>query len=94
MRKAVQETIRICKEKNVLADYLAKEEVAVVMYNFADQEREFKKALEEEFLQGKEEGIAEERENTRKEAERADIAEQRAKEERQRAEEERQRAEE
>ena len=94
LKKSVQETIRICKEKNVLADYLAKEEVAVVMYNFADQEREFKKALEEEFLQGKEEGIAEERENTRKEAERADIAEQRAKEERQRAEEERQRAEE
>ena len=94
LKKSVQETIRICKEKNVLADYLAKEEVAVVMYNFADQEREFKKALEEEFLQGKEEGIAEERENTRKEAERADIAEQRAKEERQRAEEERKRTEE
>ena len=41
MRKAVQETIRICREKDVLRDYLKGEEAAAVMFAFADQEKEF-----------------------------------------------------
>ena len=45
------------------------------MYNFADREGEVKLALEEEFFQGKEEGIAQESEITKKERERADKAE-------------------
>jgi hypothetical protein len=47
-RKAVQETIRICKEKDVLTSYLSKEEVATVMFTFADQEREYSRALQKE----------------------------------------------
>ena len=53
IRKAVQETIRICREMNVLNDYLAEEEAATVMYAFADQEREFSKALRKERSEGK-----------------------------------------
>ena len=52
IRKAVQETIRICREMNVLNDYLAEEEAATVMYSFADQEREFSKALRKERSEG------------------------------------------
>ena len=44
-RKAVQDTIRICKEKDVLKEYLAREEAATVMFAFADQEKEFSRAL-------------------------------------------------
>ena len=52
IRKAVQETIRICRELDVLNDYLAEEEAATVMYAFADQEREFSKALRKERSEG------------------------------------------
>ena len=52
MRKAVQETIRICREKNVLRDYLKGEEAAAVMFAFADQEKEFNKALRTERREG------------------------------------------
>ena len=47
-RKAVQETIRICREKDVLTAYLEQEEAAAVMFTFADQEREFSRALRKE----------------------------------------------
>jgi predicted transposase YdaD len=58
MRKAVQETIRICKEKKVLAAYLEGEEAATVMFTFADQEREFSRALRKEREAGVAEGEA------------------------------------
>ena len=58
IRKAVQETIRICREMNVLNDYLAEEEAATVMYAFADQEREFSRALRKEGLAGEARGEA------------------------------------
>ena len=51
-RKAVQEAIRICREKDVLNEYLAEEEAAVVMYTFADQEKEFSRALRQERREG------------------------------------------
>ena len=52
LRKAVQETIRICKEKDVLREYLAREEAATVMFAFADQEKEFNRALRNERREG------------------------------------------
>ena len=58
IRKAVQETIRICREMDVLNDYLAEEEAATVMYAFADQEREFSKALRKERSEGEASGVA------------------------------------
>lgn len=57
-RKAVEETIRICKEKDVLKAYLEQEEAAVVMFTLADQERAWKYALQEERNAGKEIGEA------------------------------------
>ena len=56
-RKAVLETIRICQEKDVLAAYLSEEEAATVMFTFADQEREYSRALQKERAEGREEGI-------------------------------------
>ena len=55
-RRAVDETIRICKDQNVLSRFLAEEEVATIMFTMADVEkaREFWK---EDLL---EEGRAEE----------------------------------
>ena len=58
-RKAVQETIRICQEKDVLSAYLSEEEAAAVMFTFADQEREYNRALRKEREEGKVEGRAE-----------------------------------
>ena len=51
-RKAVEETIKICREENVLKDYLEREEAAVVMFTFADQERATKLTMEEERREG------------------------------------------
>lgn len=56
LRKAVEETLRICKDKNVLRKYLEQEESAVIMYTFADQEREFNRALKEESVKGETRG--------------------------------------
>ncbi len=50
--KAVQEAIRICREQDVLVEYLQEEEAAAVMFTFADQEREFKRALKKERSEG------------------------------------------
>ncbi len=57
--KIVQETIRICKDKNVLKDYLAGEEVAAIMFTIADQAEAMKEALEMERAEGRAEGKAE-----------------------------------
>ena len=58
-RKAVQETIRICQEKDVLSAYLSEEEAAAVMFTFADQEREYNRALRKEREEGEARGRAE-----------------------------------
>ena len=58
MRKAVQETIRICRERDVLTRYLEEEEAAAVMFTFADQEREFNRALRKERRAGETAGEA------------------------------------
>ena len=38
-QKAVDETIRICKDQNVLSAFLAEEEVATIMFTMADEEK-------------------------------------------------------
>ena len=48
-RKAVEETIRICKDKNVLSEFLAEEEVANIMFTLADEEKA-RKFYEEDLL--------------------------------------------
>ena len=55
-RMAVQETIRICREQDVLRDYLEGEEAAAVMFTFADQEKEFNRALRTERAEGEKKG--------------------------------------
>ena len=57
-RKAVEETIRICKGEDVLKDYLEREEAAVVMFTFADQERATRLTMEEERREGEKKGAA------------------------------------
>ena len=57
--KIVMETIRVCKDKNVLKDYLAREEAAAIMFTIADQAEAMKEALEMERAEGKAEGLAE-----------------------------------
>ncbi len=62
-RKAVEETLRICRDKNVLKDYLAEEEAANIMFTLLDEQKA-KKFWEEEIMQkgraeGRAEGLAE-----------------------------------
>ena len=52
VQKQMAETIRICRENDILKDYLAREEAAAVMYAFADQEEAMKEALEAERAEG------------------------------------------
>lgn len=54
-----EDKIRICKNKNVLNDYLAREEAAAIMFTIADQAEAMKEALEMERAEGKAEGKAE-----------------------------------
>ncbi len=55
-RKAVEETLRICRDKNVLKDYLAEEEAANIMFTLLDEQKA-KKFWEEEIMQkGRAEG--------------------------------------
>ncbi len=55
-QKTIEETLRICMDKNVLKDYLKNEEVAAIMYTFMDQDTAMKKALRTEHQEGREEG--------------------------------------
>lgn len=55
--KIVMETIRICKDKNVLNDYLAREEAAAIIFTIADQAEAMKEALEMERAEGEIAGI-------------------------------------
>ena len=38
-REAVEETLRICRDQNVLKDYLAEEEVANIMFTLLDEQK-------------------------------------------------------
>ena len=55
-KKAVDETIRICKDRNVLKDYLAGEEVPDLMFGYFDYEKELEHMRQEEREEGREEG--------------------------------------
>ena len=54
VQRAIRETIRICKEQDVLKAYLEQEEAAAVMFTLADQDKAWELTLKEE----REEGIA------------------------------------
>ena len=56
---AIQETIRICKQKDVLARYLEQEEVALIMIEIFDHDKALEFALKEEREAGLAEGHAE-----------------------------------
>ena len=55
--KAVFETIRICKDQNVLKEYLAREEIPNIMFGYFDKEYQIGLMLEEERKEGMEKGI-------------------------------------
>ena len=55
-QKTIDETFRICRDRNVLQEYLKHEEVAAIMYKFMDQETALKKALRTERKTGRQEG--------------------------------------
>ena len=58
-REAVEETLRICRDQDVLRDYLKDEEAATIMFTLLDEQRA-RKFWEEELLQeGRAEGRAE-----------------------------------
>ena len=54
--KAVEETIRICKDKDVLKDYLANREVAELMFGYFNMEEQLEFLRQEEREEGREEG--------------------------------------
>ena len=49
-KEAVEETLRICRDRNVLKDYLAKEEAAIIMFTLLDEQKA-RKFWEEEIRQ-------------------------------------------
>ncbi len=53
--KAVSETIRICKDKEILKDYLSKEEVPEIMFDYLDKAQQ----MEYNFEAGRTEGLTE-----------------------------------
>ncbi len=80
--KAVKETIRICKDRDVLKDYLAKEEVSTIMFGYLDKEKlveiSQRKIREEAHDEGWKAGVKEGRAEGRAEGEKKDRAEGRA----------------
>ena len=54
-KKAIQETIRVCRQNDILKTYLEEEEAALIMIEIMDQ----KKALEFAFKEERAEGVAE-----------------------------------
>ena len=58
-KKAVDETIRICKDRDVLKDYLADREVAELMFGLFDYEYELEHLRQEERAEGRAEGRTE-----------------------------------
>ena len=63
-RHAVTETIRICKDRNVLKNYLAKEEVADLMFGYFDMEEQLEYMRREERAEGRAEGTEKNRHDT------------------------------
>ena len=55
--KAVMETIRICKDRNILREYLSKEEVPSIMFGGFDMEEQLEFMREEEREEGIRQGI-------------------------------------
>ena len=63
--KAVTETIRICRDRDVLKNYLIKEEVPDIMFAHLDKEQQMEyvfeqgheQGLQQGFLQGREQGL-------------------------------------
>ena len=64
---AVKETIRICREQNVLKDYLAREEAASIMFGGFDEEKQMEYLMKEERAEGRAEGRVEGRVEGREE---------------------------
>jgi len=58
-KKAIQETIRICRQNDILKTYLEEEEAALIMIEIMDQKKALEFALKEERAEGKAEGRAE-----------------------------------
>ena len=56
-RKAVEETLRICRDKMVLYPYFEEEEVANIMFTFVDKEKQLARLMNEEREEGRVEGI-------------------------------------
>ena len=54
--KAVEETIRICKDKDVLREYLADREVAELMFGYFNMEEQLEYLRQEEREEGRAEG--------------------------------------
>ena len=73
--KAVRETIRICLERDVLKEYLEREEAAAVMFSFADQVDAMNEALSTERAEGEKKGRAEGEKKGRAEGEKKGRAE-------------------
>lgn len=61
--KAVTETIRICRDKNILKEYLAREEVSSIMFGYYNEEEQMALARQQEreagIIEGRAEGKAE-----------------------------------
>lgn len=55
--KAVMETIRICKDRNVLKEYLKKEEVPDIMFAHLDKQQQMTYVFEEGRTEGLEQGL-------------------------------------
>lgn len=58
--KAVMETLRICRDREVLKDYLAEEEVPDLMFGYFNMEEQLDFIRREERAEGRAEGRAEE----------------------------------
>lgn len=54
--KAVTETIRFCKDQNVLKEYLSREEIPNIMFGYFDKEYQIELLKEAEREEGREEG--------------------------------------
>ena len=56
-REAVLETIRICRDRDVLRAYLAEEEAADIMFRVIDREQEIERYLNEERQEARKQGL-------------------------------------
>ena len=68
-KKAVEETLRICRDQDVLREYLADEEVATIMFTLLDEQKARKFWEEELREEGRKEGEIKGRQEGREEGE-------------------------